>query len=119
MSFSSYLGKVQKIFNICNDQKEPYTEEMKVRFHFRTAQHTLLGAAIEALKVRDSIGSETLTFTEAANHLSEQVSILPEFVSKGRCISCVERDHGAKHTGYKGIYKKDVPVYTEFYNNLG
>ena len=56
MSFSSYLGKVQKMFNIFADQKEPYTEDMKLRFLFRTVQHPSLSAAIEALKVRESIG---------------------------------------------------------------
>ena len=78
-----------------------------------------MAAAIEALKVRDYIGSKTLTFTEAANHLAAQVSILPEFVSEFRGISGVESDHGAKHTGDKGIYKKDGSVYTGFYKNWG
>ena len=82
-------------------------------------QHTSLVAAIEALKVRDSIGSETLTFTEAANHLTAQVYILPEFVSKVWGISGVKRDHGSKHTGDKGIYKKYGSFYTGFYKNWG
>ena len=58
MSFSSYLGKVQEMFNIFADQKEPYTEDMKLRFLFRTVQHPVLSAAIEAIKVRESIGQE-------------------------------------------------------------
>ena len=75
--FSSYLGKVQKMFTIFANKKEPYTEDMKLRFIFRAVQHPLLLSAIEALKVRESIGQEGLTFTEAANHLEEQVSVLP------------------------------------------
>ena len=78
-----------------------------------------MASAIEALEVRDSIGSKTLTFTDSANHLAAQVSILPEFVSKDRGIGGVKRYHGAKHTGDKGIYKKDGSVYTGFYKNWG
>ena len=65
------------MFNIFADQKEPYTEDMKVRFIFRTVNHPLVLAAIEALKVRESISQEGLTFTKAANHLAAQVSVLP------------------------------------------
>ena len=92
---------------------------MKVRLLFWTVQHNSLADAIEALKFRDYIGSETLKFTEDTNNLSEQVSILPESVSKVWGISGVKRDHGAKHTGDKGIYKKDGSVYTGFYKNWG
>ena len=31
LSFGNYLGKVQKMFNIFADQKEPCTEDMKLR----------------------------------------------------------------------------------------
>ena len=92
---------------------------MKVRFLFWTVQHNSLADAIESLKFRDYIGSKTLKFTEDTNNLSAQVSILPESVSKVWGISGVKRDHGAKHTGEKGIYKKDGLVYTGFYKNWG
>ena len=36
MWLSSYLGKVQKMLNIFNDQKEPYTHEMTVQFFLGT-----------------------------------------------------------------------------------
>ena len=77
MSFSVFLGKWQNMFNIFTDQKDPYSEDMKVRFFFKTVQHTALSAAIEAFKVRYLIGGTNLTFTEAANHLAAQVSVLP------------------------------------------
>ena len=77
MLFSVFLGKVQKMINIFVDQKEPYSEEIKVRFLFKTVQHTALFATIEALKVRDLIGGSKLMFTEATNHLAEQGSVPP------------------------------------------
>ena len=46
MSFSVFLGKLQKIINIFTDQKDPHYEEMKVRFLFNIVQHTALSAAI-------------------------------------------------------------------------
>ena len=91
MSFSVFLGKLQKIINIFTDQKDPHYEEMKVRFLFNIVQHTALSAAIEALKVSDSIGGTNLTFTKAANHLAAQVSVLPEFLARGRGISAMKR----------------------------
>ena len=77
MLFSSYLVKLQKMFNVFSDQKEPYTEDMKLRFIFRTVHHPSLSAAIEALKVKESIGQGGLKFTKAANRLVAQVSVLP------------------------------------------
>ena len=91
MSFSVFLGKLQKIINIFTDQKDPHYEEMKVRFLFNIVQHTALSAAIEAFKFRYLIGGTNLTFTEAANHLAAQVSVLPEFLARGRGISAMKR----------------------------
>ena len=85
---------------------------MKLRFLFRTVQHPLLSVAIEAIKFRESIGQEGLTFTEAANHLAAQVSVLPEFVAKGRGISAIERGGGKD-----SIYKADGTIYTGFIKN--
>ena len=79
------------MFNIFADKKEPYYEEIKVWFLLKTVQHTSLSAAIEALKVSDSIGGTNLTFTKAANHLAAQVSVLPEFLARGRGISAMKR----------------------------
>ena len=83
-----------------------------MRFLFRTVQHPSLSAAIEALKVRESIGQEGLTFTEAANHLAAQVSVLPEFVAKGRGISAIECGGGND-----SIYKANGTIYTGFIKN--
>ena len=118
LSFGNYLGKVQKMFNIFSDQGEAYTEDMKLRFLFKTVQHASLSASVEALKVRDSIGETALTFTEAANHLAAQVSTMPEFVAKGRGISAIEI--GSPGGGGKSsIHRSDGSIYTGFIKNWG
>ena len=112
MSFSSYLGKVQKMFNIFADQKELYTEDMKLRSIFSTLYHPLLSAAIKALKVSETIGQGGLMITKAAYHLEAQVSVLPEFLAKGGGISAIERGGGNN-----SIYKADGTIFTGFIKN--
>ena len=53
-----------------------------------------------------------MTFTEATNHLAAQVSVLPNFVAKGRGISAIERGGGND-----SIYKADGTIYTGFIKN--
>ena len=103
MLFSSYPGKVQNMFNVFADQKEPYKEDMKLRFIFRKVHHPSLLAAFEDIKVRESISQRELT---------AQVSVLPEFVVKGWGISTIKRGGGNN-----SIYKSDGTIYTGFIKN--
>ena len=52
MTFEVFCHKVQKMFNIFEQQKEPMTEEAKVRFLLKKVQHPQLEAVVESLKSR-------------------------------------------------------------------
>ena len=67
------------------------SEEAKIRFLFKKAQHTDLKSAVKALKAQMMAGVN-VTYTMAANHLSTAVSELPEYVSKNRNVSAVGKD---------------------------
>lgn len=76
MSFSSFLDKLQKMFNIFVEENEEISEPAKVRMLLKKVEHPQLQDAIGALRVRSAI--EGITFTECANHLAALVSELPD-----------------------------------------
>ena len=94
MSFSSFLDKLQKMFNIFVEEGEPISESAKVRLLLKKVEHPQLQDAIGALRVRSAI--EGITFTECANHLAALVSELPDQQST-RKISGAHSDRH-KHT---------------------
>ena len=76
LPFSTFLDKMQRMFNIFKEENEEITEQAKVRMLLQKVQHPQLQAAVDALRVRATI--DGLTFTVCANHLSAQVSELPD-----------------------------------------
>ena len=77
LPFSTFLDKLQKMFNIFEEENEEITEPAKVRMLLQKVQHPQVQAAVDALRVRASI--DGLTFTVCANHLSAQIS---EFIRR-------------------------------------
>ena len=100
------------MYNIYSQQKEPRTEDAKVRFLLKKTQCPGLSDAIAALKTRLSTEPPgTITFAVASNHLASCVSELPEYVAKNRTISAV------KLAPNEGIKKPDGSIHTGFYPN--
>ena len=126
MSFSSFLDKLQKMFNIFTEENEEITEPAKVRMLLKKVEHPQLQDAIGALRVRSSI--EGITFTECANHLAALVSELPDQQS-ARKIAGTGSDRPKKKGGSaqrirgggdggskrKGIHMPDGSIWTGFY----
>jgi hypothetical protein len=80
MSISSFLDKLQKMFNIFDEEGEPISETAKVRLLLKKVEHPQLQDAIGALRVRSAI--DGITFTECANQLAALFSELPDHRSK-------------------------------------
>ena len=75
--FSIFLDRMQKMFNIYEEEGEEFTENAKLRELFKWVQHPQLQDTVKALKVRFDM--EGITYTQAANHLTAAVSELPEY----------------------------------------
>ena len=75
--FSIFLHRIQKMFNIYEEEGEEFTENSTLRELFKRVQHPQLQDTIKALKVRFDM--EGLTYTQAINHLMAAVSELPEY----------------------------------------
>jgi hypothetical protein len=130
MQFSSFLDKLQKMFNILEEEGEEISEQAKVRMLLKKVEHPQLQDAIGALRVRATMNG--ISFTVCANHLSAQVSELPDQQStrkiagtgsdrKRKTGNDIKRirgggnaDNGAKR---KGIYMPDGSVWTGFYSD--
>jgi hypothetical protein len=131
MPFSGFLDKLQKMFNIFEEENEVISDQAKVRILLKKVEHPQLQDAIGALRVRATIGGG-ITFTECANHLSAQVSELPDHhqitprkvsgASSNRIgkSSVSKRTRGANGNGggkRNGIHMPDGSVWTGFYSD--
>jgi len=76
------------MFNLYEEESEPYTEAQKLRFLLDKTAHPSLMSAVSALRLSHDMG-EDITFTKAANHLSAAVSKMPEYVNKQQQVSSV------------------------------
>jgi hypothetical protein len=101
MSFSSFLDKLQKMFNIFEEEGDAISETAKVRLLLKKVEHPQLQDAIGALRVRSAI--DGITFTECANHLAALVSEIPDQQSS-RQISSAATTNRPKHktNDYRG-----------------
>jgi len=127
MQFSAFLDKLQKMFNIFEEEGEELSEQAKVRMLLKKVEHPQLQDAIGALRVRAAM--DGITFTECANHLSAQVSELPDQQST-RKIAATGGERGAKNdikrirgggssgaNKRKGINMPDGSIWTGFYSD--
>ena len=77
LAFSIFLDRMQKMFNIYEEEGEEFTENAKLRELFKRVQHPQLQDTVKALKV--CFDMEGITYTQAANHLTAAVSELSEY----------------------------------------
>ena len=128
MPFSGFLDKLQKMFNIFEEENEVISDQAKVRILLKKVEHPQLQDAIGALRVRATIGGG-ITFTECANHLSAQVSELPDHQMTPRKVSGTGSNRVGKSSDSKrirggngsvsgkrnGIHMPDGSIWTGFY----
>ena len=116
MTFELFCNKAQKMFNIFEQQNEPWTEEMKVRFFLKKVQHPQLEAVVESLKTRFSTDPPgTITIPLCANHIAAAVSELPDYFASNRNIS--EIDTAVAGAPETGVRLDDGSIWTGFYPN--
>ena len=120
LSCSIFLNRMQCMFNIYEEEDEPFTEKAKVRELFKRLQHRDLQDTVKVLKVRFDL--ERLTYTQAANHITAAVSELQEY-NLSRKISAARirggydipvrkpKRNGAPKSGICGADRK---IYTGF-----
>ena len=77
MPFSTFLDRIQKMFNILKEEGEELTENAKVRELLKRVQYNQLQDTVKAL--RNQFDLDGISYTEAANHLTSAVSKLPEY----------------------------------------
>ena len=126
LSFSNFLDKIQKMFNMFQEEGESITEQAKVRMLLKKIQHPQMQNAVSALHIRAQLDS--VTFTECANHLSAIVSELPDH-QLNRKVSATDSKHKAKRirgggassgglaSKCKGIHMPDGSVWTGYYSD--
>ena len=126
LPFTTFLDRLQKMFNIYEDEGEKYTDAAKIRELFKRVQHPQLQDTVKALKVRFDM--DGLTYTQAANHIAAAVSEMPEY-QLARKVSSAQRIRGGgsrfntpqKSGGTKapksGVHMPDGTIFTGFYKN--
>ena len=129
MPFSGFLDKLQTMFNIFAEEREPITERAKIRMLLSKVEHPQLQSTVDALAIRAQMDGST--FTACANFLASQVSKLPDHQS-GRKIAGTGSDRGkdevkrirgggAKGTGdggkRNGIHMPDGSIWTGYYSD--
>ena len=117
LPFSTFLDRMQKMFNIFKEEGEQLTENAKVRELFKRVQHTQLQDTVKALHVRYDL--DGITYTEAANHLTAAVSELPKFELAQRvsAVNCIRGGGKGKHKR-DSIYTGDGTIFTGYYSNF-
>jgi hypothetical protein len=124
LTFSNFLDRMQKMFNIFEEEKEPISETAKVRMLLQKIDHPQLQDAVGALRVRAQL--DGITFTECANHLSAIVSELPDQPtprkvsatdSRGPKISRIRGGGANLASKRKGIHMPDGSVWTGYYSD--
>ena len=125
LQFSTFLDKLQKMFNIFEEEDEEITAQAKVRMLLQKIEHPQLRDAVGELRVRAQL--DGISSTECANHLSAIVSELPDHQAS-RKISAAESKLKVKHirgggananlaSKRKGIHMPDGSVWTGYYDN--
>ena len=120
MPFSTFLDRMQKMFNIFQEEGEKLTENAKVFELFKRVQNNQLQDTVNALRVQFDL--DRISYTEAANHLTSTVSELPEYllahrVSSLKCIRGGGSDKGKSKFKWDSIYARDGTIFTGYYSN--
>ena len=86
---------MQQIFTLLGENKEPYSDALKVRFLYDTIKHPQLITTVITLHV-GQIAVNTVSFTGACGHLAKMVSKFPESQITKRNVPFVEGYCGKK-----------------------
>ena len=113
LAFTTFLSRVQHMFNLYEEEHEPYTKAQKLRFLLDKTTHPSLTLAVSALRLSHDMGEDNM-FTKAANHLSAAVSKMPEYASKQQQVSAVTFE--ATASSESDIYRNGK-IYTGYYKN--
>ena len=120
MPFSTFLDRMQKMFNIFQEEGEELTENAKVRELLKRVQNNQLQDTVKALRVQFDL--DGISYTEAANHLTSVISELPKYLLAHR-ISSLKRIRGGGSEKGKNkfkrdsIYADDGTIFTGYYSN--
>ena len=116
LTFTTFLDRMQKMFNIFQEEGEELSENAKLQKLFKQVQHPQLQDTVKALKVRFDI--KGLTYTQATNHLSAAVSKLAEY-QMAHTVSAITRIRGGDNApkDLDGIWMPNGTVYTGYYKN--
>ena len=93
LAFSIFLNRMQKMFNIYEEEGEEFTENAKLRELFKWVQHPQLQDTVKTLKVHFDM--EGIMYTQAANHLTAAVWSFQTTTSLAR-----SRLHHLEHQGF-------------------
>ena len=123
LPFTSYLSKMQHIFTLFEENKEPYSDTMKFWFLYDTIKHPQLMTTVSTLQV-GKISVITVSFTGVCGHLATMVSKFPESQITKRNVSFVEGYHCRKGGNTEvphdlvGIRTSNGEIYTGYYADL-
>ena len=120
MPFSTFLDRMQKMFNIFQEEGEELTENAKVRELLKRVQNNQLQDTVKALRVRFDL--DGISYMEAANHLTSTVSEFPEYLLAHRVSSLKRIRGGGSEKGKNkfkrdSIYADDGTIFTGYYSN--
>ena len=76
LPFTSYWWKMQNMFTLFEENKNPYSDEMKLWFPYDTIKHPQLMTNVSTLQV-GQIARNTVISTGACGHLDTMVSKFP------------------------------------------
>ena len=116
LSFTTFLAKMQYMFNLFEEENEPMTEAAKLPFLFDKVDHPQLESNVSALRVKNNLasGEYKVTFTKAANIMAASVSILPDYQSKSRVVSGVRTNNNSSIHRYGKIFTGYYKNWREF-----
>ena len=108
------------MFTLFKDNKELYSDAIKLPFLYDTINHPQLMTTVSTLQV-DQITGNTVRFTDACGHLAIMVSKFPDSQITKRNVSFVEGYIGRKGEHEKvsndlvGISTGNSEIYTGYY----
>ena len=126
LPFMTFLDCMQKMFNIFWEEGKELSENAKVHELLKRVQHSQLQDTVKALCIRFDLDS--ITYTEAANHLTSAVSEMAEYqlachVSSTTAVRIHSGgNRGADKSGkgkhkHDSIYESDGSIWTGYYGN--
>ena len=97
MPWETFLDWMQKMFNIFKEEGDEMMENAKLRELFKHTKHTQLTESVKALEVHYDM--DGLTYTQAANHVTAEVSKLPDYQMARRVSNAKTAGTGGNKQG--------------------